>query len=423
MAGSWARLFREEGFLVIVVTVGNVGNFVFHIYMSRNLGPDGYGQLTALLSLLYILSIPTMTIQASLAQFIATRAALGDRAGARALYMGGLWRVGALALLATVAICACARVLGAYLHLADARLVWLLALLVGTTVMLPAFLGGLQGLRLFQPLGIALLLSLTVKCGLGIGLVAGGGGVASAMVALVLSLGVAVAVAEFTLRRTWGPTPPAPVAPDFRPVLLYTIPVSLGFLALAPFANLDIVLVRHYLPAVEAGRYASTMILGKAFLFLPVGIVLALFPNVAHAVARREDPRQLLWPALGLGAGLSLVGAVICLVVPGLLARLLVRSSDPTIVPLIRWVGFAMTPAGLGTILLQYHMARKHWRSLPGVLLAAAAFVLAVVFRHGSSVQVLQLVAAGSTGVFVLLLLGVWWPSTAGADVDQHEPA
>lgn len=411
----WRRLFEEEGFLVGVVLVGNVGNFVFHIYMSRNLGADGYGALTALLSLLYVLSIPTMTIQASLAQFIAAHAAVDERGVARAYFSGGLRRMAALGAVVAVALLAAARPVSAYLHVADSRPVTLLALLLGLSLLAPVYWAGLQGLRLFHALGGCMLLSLGIKCGAGIGMVMLGGAVPSVLLALVLAVVVGMLVARPYIRHGWQAAPAPATPPQFRPLFVYAVPVSLGFLALAPYANLDIILARHYLPAVDAGHYASTMILGKAFLFLPVGIVLALFPNVAHAVARDEDPRTLLWPALGLGAVLSLAGALVCVLIPGLLARLLIRSAEPAILPLIRAVGFAMTPAGLGTILLQYHLARKHWAAVPGILAVAAAFLLVVARWHSSAAQVMAAVGVCGAAAFLVLLTTVWWPAPRSA--------
>ncbi len=419
MGGAWRRLREEEGLLVVVVLIGNVGNFVFHIYMSRNLGADGYGALTALVSLLWLLSIPTMTIQASLAQFIAAETAVGAHATAHAFFTGGLRRVTVFAGLAGLGVVAATRPLAAYLHLDDARPVVVLAGLVALSLMAPVFWAGLQGLRLFRALGGTILVSLAIKCGLGIGLVLLGGAVSSAMLALLAAAAAALVLAHLFLRRAWVTGAAAGPAPDFRPVWQYAVPVSLGFIALAPYANLDIILARHYLSTAEAGHYASTMILGKAFLFLPVGIVLALFPNVAHAVARAEDPRAYLWPALGFGAALSLAGAIVCLLAPGLLARVLVRSPEPAILPLIRAIGFVMTPAGLATILLQYHLARRHWACLPGILCVALGFLLAVARWHASAPQVLTVVGLCSAAAFAILLLTVWWPAPRAAQTAQ----
>ena len=415
MGGRWGRLLREEGLLVVVIGLGNVANFIFHIYMSRNLGTDGYGTLSALVGLLYVLAIPTLTIQASLAQFIASKAALDDVAGARAIFIGGARRVGLLALAGTVAVAVAAPVLQSYLHLADTRLIWLFALLTGLTIVGPAFWGGLQGLRLFRALGGTLLASMTAKCVLGIALVMMGGAVAGALWGLILAAAAGIGIATVCMREAFRGVERDIAPADFAPVARYAVPVMLGFFALSPFANLDTFLARHYLDAAAAGRFASAMILGKAFLFLPAGIVLALFPNVAHAVARDEDPRQFLWPALGLGAGLSVVGACICVAAPGLLARLLVRTADPEILPLIRWVGFAITPVGLSTILLQYHLARKHWMCLPGLLAAGVGFVFAVGRWHGSAVQVLTVEAVCGAAAFAVVLGAVWWPGSRSA--------
>ena len=43
----------------------------------------------------------------------------------------------------------------------------------------------------------------------------------------------------------------------------------------------DVILVKHHFPPGEAGLYASASIMGKAVMYLPTAIIMALFPMVA----------------------------------------------------------------------------------------------------------------------------------------------
>src|SRR3989344_4136364 len=49
--------------LFITINIFNFLNFIFHFSMGRLLGPADYGVLVVLMSIVYIFSIPTETIQ------------------------------------------------------------------------------------------------------------------------------------------------------------------------------------------------------------------------------------------------------------------------------------------------------------------------------------------------------------------------
>ena len=62
------KIFSSElsrGALILLITINlyNFLNFLFHFSMGRMLGPKEYGTLAALMSLVYIYSIPTEAIQ------------------------------------------------------------------------------------------------------------------------------------------------------------------------------------------------------------------------------------------------------------------------------------------------------------------------------------------------------------------------
>src|SRR5437867_228394 len=51
--------------------IGAFFTFLFHFYMGRKLGPSNYGALGAIIALVYLFSIPLITIQTSIAKFAA----------------------------------------------------------------------------------------------------------------------------------------------------------------------------------------------------------------------------------------------------------------------------------------------------------------------------------------------------------------
>jgi len=58
--------------------VANVGNYVFHVFMSRSLGPADYGILASLLSVFLIVSVPVGAIQTSINKYTSNFTAQGQ---------------------------------------------------------------------------------------------------------------------------------------------------------------------------------------------------------------------------------------------------------------------------------------------------------------------------------------------------------
>lgn len=54
-----------KGSLILIIMLGiyNIFNFLFHLTMGRILGPENYGILAVLMSLIYIYGVPSEAIQ------------------------------------------------------------------------------------------------------------------------------------------------------------------------------------------------------------------------------------------------------------------------------------------------------------------------------------------------------------------------
>src|SRR4051812_38730553 len=62
------------GFLLFgAMTAVDVSNFLFHVLISRILGPSSYGALGALLGLLLVLQVPIGAMQVAITQEVAAR--------------------------------------------------------------------------------------------------------------------------------------------------------------------------------------------------------------------------------------------------------------------------------------------------------------------------------------------------------------
>ncbi len=399
----------DEGFLVIITGLGNAFTFLFHIYMSRNLGPDGYSALNSLMSLLFVLAVPIVTIQTTMAKFIAQYRARGEDANVRRLFLESLKRVSVFAFALMTLIILGAPLIGGFLNINKNTPVVVSGLLVFVMFMMPIFWAVLQGREEFGFLGMSYFANFTAKCGLGILFAMFGWGVGGVLVGVVLAFVASFAVAIWPIRETLAPTLDEDTV-DMREIYRFAAPVAVALLFLSFFCNLDIAIVRHFYGEtreglVLAGYYATASIIGKSFLFLPIGIVLALVPKVSRRKATGENPLPVLMRGLILDVALSIVGIIACIALAGHLALFLAKTDAPELVALIKYFGIAITPVAATTILANYNLANEKYRFV-WILVPITILTFAGIWLfHATLMTVLFIIGAGGLALFISILI------------------
>jgi len=395
----------DEGFLIVVTGLGNVFNFYFHIYMSRNLGPAGYSALNSLMSLLYVASIPIITVQTTVTKFIAQYNARGEHAKMRRLFFECFKRVGVLGFVLMALTIFSAPHIAGFLNMQKNTPVVVSGVLIFIMFLMPVFWAVLQGRENFGFLGMSYFAGFTAKCGLGILFAVIGWGVGGVMFGIVLSFVLSFLIGFWPIREVLAPTVDDD-AIEMGKIYRFAAPVVAALFFLSFFCNLDIALVRHFYGHGEdglklSGYYATASIVGKAFLFLPLGIILALFPKVARLKALGENPAPILVRGLAIEIVLSIGGIIGCIVLAPYLALFLGKTDAPELVALIRMFGIAITPVAATTILANYNLANERygfiWMLIPLTILTFASIWL----FHTTPMSVLLIMG---TGGFALLI-------------------
>src|SRR5918999_584253 len=94
---------RQAGLLTLALGLVNGSNFVFHLAVSRPLGPSNYGALAALLAVLMIVSGPFAVLQTVVTQRTAALGAQGRPSEVTAFAASAVSGVLPVAILAAVA--------------------------------------------------------------------------------------------------------------------------------------------------------------------------------------------------------------------------------------------------------------------------------------------------------------------------------
>jgi len=181
------------------------------------------------------------------------------------------------------------------------------------------------------------------------------------------------------------------------------IPVLVANLSFTVMTQLDLLLVKHYFDPEQAGIYAAAAILGKAVMYLPGAITMALFPMVAENESRSQSSANLFLNAMVLTAGLSGAGAVFYFLFADDIMTLFYGQKYQGAAELLKLYGFAMLPMAL-VMVAEHFLIAKGRVVFAYVMMIAIPFVLfAAHTYHASLIDMVYILA---TGGLVLAMVG-----------------
>ena len=372
----------QGGFAFFVATGAvSVSNFLFHVVVSRLLGPSNYGALGALLNILLLLSVPLGALAAAVTR---AEAAHQHTDGHGIALRSVMARSAATGVLGTLVVALLSPVIQSFLHLPSMWSVVLLSIWV-----LPAIIGVvaqsvLMGRLRFGPVSLAMLVGGVIgRLIFGVLLIELGFGFMGAVAASVLAQALQAAIVCIPLVSEFIHSKGYPVGVGLRSGVLSVLALG-GYWVLG---TEDTDLARHFLPVNSAGLYAAASTAGRIALFLPGAIAQIAFPRFSREKGRGDLARNTLRWSLGAVSLLGLGAAVVLALFPSLAISVLFGSGYLGAASSVRILGIEGAGLGVVGLLIYFHLARESLDSLYGWVGACLAFVGVELF-HGSMVSI-----------------------------------
>ena len=343
-------IFFIGGFLA------SVGNYFFHFLMVRLLSVESYGELQSLLAASVIFSIPISALLVVLVRYSAHFRAKGETGKIYSLFSLFTKRILFGVLIFSFVFVALSGYIASFLKLSS---FWPVVILGAS--FLPMFLatinrGIIQGLEKFASVSIVSIIETFSKILFGFLLVRIGWALNGALGAIVLSCLVGYLVAFLPLRFLFS-CENKKSAIETKEMFRYFFPAFFALLFLNLFYNLDIILVKHFLPAFAAGQYGAMALIGHIIFFIVGPLASVMFPMTAAAHANQSNPSKILKKTIILT---TLLGSAILLfyfLTPGFIIEILVGKKFLPIGNLLGWFGLAMFAYSLIMIFSQYFLS------------------------------------------------------------------
>jgi len=154
--------------------------------------------------------------------------------------------------------------------------------------------------------------------------------------------------------------------------------------------NSDILLVKHYFDAHEAGLYASLALIGRVVYFIAWMFVMLLLPSVIQLKKEGKSTLPILVKYLGYIAFIAITIVVGCYLFPETVIQLLFGNEYLVIAPLLWKYALATGIFAISNIFAYYYLSLDKY--VPVVLsgLFGMLQILLIVFFHESLAQVVH---------------------------------
>ncbi len=393
-AGSSKQATRsfDGSAVAIATTVMNVATYGFTMLAARIIGPSEYGAYIACLSLLIVVQVAALGLQATAARRIAV-----DRDNVAAIERAILSLTTKVSLGVGLAMVLLIPAIKSLLNLDSLLTAAVVALAAVPLTLAGGQAGVLQGERRWGALAIFYLAGGLPRLAIGIALILWRPDATTAILSVGIGYVFPVLVGWWVLRDRRVPHEPA-IEHSARSMLIESGHNAQVLFAYFALSSVDIVLARQVLSEHDAGLYAAGLIMAKVMLFLPQFVVVIAFPDMATP----EKRHRALVRSLQIMLVLGVLAAVAAKALSGT-AMFFVGGADFAEVESLLWV-FAILGAVLAMLQLQVYavLARQGRRAF--LLLLAALVLLVVVGLTADSLgQLVTIVVIIDSALLIVL--------------------
>jgi len=366
---------------------GSLG-YLYHLFMGRMLGPDGYGVLSSLLSLLYIFGVPTGTFSLVVTKFSADFKRSGQ------FFQKTEKKIIWFTLFFFLLFSAFIPVITSFLHLNISLPVFLIGLSLSIGFLVTFEGAVLQGRLKFLPLAIGGTAGTAIKLFLGIIFVYFGLGINGAVLPMVLMAVFAYFYFRFFLKKnglSFQKKSSSFQKLTNKEIWGHAWPIFFFTLSFALLYSIDVILARHFLSAQEAGWYGSLSTLSKIIYFLISPLSVVLFPMAVKKKSNGENSRHLFKFSFSIVILISSLMTLAYFLFPNLILKLLYGSQFLAASRYLGLFGIFLSLYSLAYFLGNFMLSQGKTKPVVVVpVLAVLLQIVLILFFHQGIFQILQ---------------------------------
>lgn len=380
-------------------------NFLFNLFMSRNLSLPDYGTLVSFISFMTLVILPAGSITPTIVNFAASYFAKNKLNMAQTLFI----KLGKTTFLTGIMIIIILMLLkeniNLFFNIYDDFLILLLGIAILISFVSVVNNAFLQAKLAFNFIALINFLSSLLKLILGIVLVFSGFTVYGAMASIILSSLIPYLISFIPLRFLFLKIT-AVDSLQIKTLFSYGTPAAIVLIGMSSLINADIILVKHFFSPAEAGLYAGLSLIGKVIFFFSAPISSVMFPLIVQKHTKNENYHSIFRLSLLLIFGFSIAISLFYFLFPEFVINFfLKREAYLAVAPYLVYFAVFITIYSLISVLTYYFLSIKKTNIYIPIGLAALAQIILIYFFHDTFLHIILISIAVSTLLLAVFLL------------------
>lgn len=382
-------------------------NFLFNLFMSRNLSASDYGSLVSLISLMTISTIPASAVIPTIINFGASYFARNELSMAKGLFLKVSKPLFIVGIFAFAIFFFFAQIIDRFLNVHNQSLIVLTGLNVLLSFVATVNIPLLQAKLEFTFISVINVAIAIVKFLLGILLVFSGFAVGGAMWALFLATFIPYLTTFIPLRFLFDKKMKSPPI-GVNKLFAYGAPAALATFGLTAFITTDIILIKHFFSPDVAGSYAVLSLIGRIIFFFSAPIVTVMFPLITQKHTRAESYHEVFKLSLLLVLVPSVCITIFYFTFPELIIKLSTKEAYLGIASYLGIFGVFVSLYSLLSITTNFYLSVKKTVVFIPIIIGALAQAVLIWFYHQNFLQIILMSLVVISLLLFLLLLYYW---------------
>ncbi|MBD3864083.1 oligosaccharide flippase family protein [Olleya marilimosa] len=380
------KISPEQLFMLSVLAV-NGGNYLYNLILGRVLGPAQFADAAVLITFLLVLSFVAMTFQLVTAKFSVVFENDTFKNFISKIYKNAT--IVGLGLGALIIVFA--NQLQALFNTSSSSMFTIFGIGVPLYFLMSVNRGVFQGKKEFKSLSITYQAEMLSRLIITLALIFLFDIQSSVVIAVGILISFGFGLVPFKFKNLNFKKTIAIEASQAKQVKSFFVITAFYELTQIIINNSDILLVKHYFDAYDAGLYASLALIGRIVYFVAWMFVMLLLPTVVQLKKEGEATAPILFKYVGYIAAIATAIVVGCALFPETAITILFGDSYLTMAPLLWKYALATGLFAISNIFAYYYLSLD--RYIPVVISGVFGMLQMglVIFFHDSLEQVVHM--------------------------------
>mgnify|MGYP001607144561 CR=1 FL=1 len=341
--------------LFITLNIFNFLNYLFHFVMGRMLGPEDYGVLAVLMSIMLIYNIPTEAIQNLISRYTSKFNFKGGENKIKSLMVKSLKKGIKISIIIFFIATIIAFPLSKFLDI-NFWLIFISNGVIFSSFIAPINKGIMQGRKKFGLLGWSLIVDSGLKLFFTVSLILFGFKIFGAVAGILLGI-LSGLVFSFYFNRDILEKKEEKA--ELKKLNIENSSYFVTTFVIFVILSLDIILARKFFSPEIVGKYSVISMIGKMIFFGTIAISKTMFPLTSEKHDKNENSSKLFIKSFFIVLILNIISITAFLFFPKLIIQILYGNQYIDVAYLLVYSGISLSFLSLVNLNIYYCLSTK----------------------------------------------------------------